>query len=105
MVTTAVSSVTNMNYMFYEASSFNQTICGWDLSGVSQTIMMFYGSSGSVIETCSPSFLPTLAPAPTATKPSDDGPDDGSLQSISDSVVDLWSATKDLLEEIWGIFF
>jgi len=43
--------------------------------------------------------------APTAAKPSDDGPDDGTLQSIGDSAVDVWSATKNLLKDIWGAIF
>ena len=66
--TTAVSSVMFMEYMFYGASAFNQTICGWDLSGVYTTTLMFTGSSGNVILTCSPSFVPTALPTlePTA---------------------------------------
>ena len=47
--------------MFDGADAFNQTICGWDLSGV-DTSNMFTGSSGNVILTCSPSFVPTLGP-------------------------------------------
>ena len=89
-----------MGYMFQYASSFNsddQTLC-WDLSGVS-TGNMFEGSSGSIGDTCAPT------PAPTAAKPSDDGPDDGTLQSIGDSAVDVWSATKKLLKDIWAAIF
>ena len=91
--------------MFRYATSFGQTICGWDLSVVSTSYnyyAMFTGSSGNVIETCL-----TAAPtaAPTAAKASDDGPDDGTLQEIGDAVVDYWSATKNLLKDIWGAFF
>ena len=87
-----------MIQMFYSASSFDQTLC-WDLSGVSGTAVMFAGSSGSIGDTCAPT------PAPTAAKPSDDGPDDGTLQSIGDSVFDVWSATKNLLKDIWAAIF
>ena len=87
--------------MFYYATSFDQTICGWDLSGL-YVYAMFEGSLGSVIEACL-----TAAPtaAPTAAKASDDGPDDGTLQEIGDAVVDYWSATKNLLKDIWGAVF
>ena len=118
--------------MFYSASSFDQTLC-WDLSGVS-TDNMFESSPGSIGDTCAPTPVPTTsspttspkpttapttkptpkpttapAPAPTAAptaaKPSDDGPDDGTLQSIGDSAVDVWSATKNLLKDIWAAIF
>jgi hypothetical protein len=102
-----------MIQMFYSASSFDQTLC-WDLSGVS-TDNMFEGSLGSIGGTCAPTTKPTPKPttapapaptaAPTAAKPSDDGPDDGTLQSIGDSAVDVWSATKNLLKDIWGAIF
>ena len=91
-----VSSVVYMNSMFSGASSFNQTLC-WDLSGVS-TGNMFEGSLGSIGGTCAPTTKPTP-------KPSDDGPDDGTLQSIGDSAVDVWSATKNLLKDIWAAIF
>ena len=108
-----VSSVESMYEMFNGASSFNQTLC-WDLSGVS-TDNMFEGSLGSIGGTCAPTTKPTPKPttapapaptaAPTAAKPSDDGPDDGTLQSIGDSAVDVWSATKNLLKDIWAAIF
>ncbi len=40
-----VSSVTNMNYMFYGASSFNQNLSAWDVSSVIDTSYMFYFAS------------------------------------------------------------
>ena len=52
-----------------------------------------------------PASSPAPAPAPTAAKASDDGPDDGTLQEIGDAVVDYWSATKNLLKDIWGAVF
>ena len=54
-----------------------------------------------------PTTAPAPAPtaAPTAAKPSDDGPDDGALQSIGGSVVGVWSATKNLLKDIWAEVF
>ena len=90
---------------------------------------MFTGNSGSISSTCAPIPVPTTSPkptpapptkptpkpttapapaptaAPTAAKPSDDGPDDGTPQSIGDSAVDVWSATKKLLKDIWGAIF
>ena len=102
--TTAVSSYGyggmeswGMDYMFFGASAFNQTICGWDLSGL-YLYAMFEGSLGSVAD-CAPTA------APTAAKASDDGPDDGTLQEIGDAVVDYWSATKNLFKVIWGAVF
>ena len=82
-------------------------------NGLTKTVMkeptasMFTGSSGSISGTCAPTPVPTTspAPAPTAAKASDDGPDDGTLQEIGDAVVDYWSATKNLLKDIWGAFF
>ena len=55
-----------MNYMFHDATSFNQTICGWDLDVVDYTNGMFAGSSGKVILTCSPSSVPTSTPVPSS---------------------------------------
>ncbi|MFW9991650.1 MAG: BspA family leucine-rich repeat surface protein [Candidatus Odinarchaeota archaeon] len=40
-----VSSVTTMDEMFYEASSFNQPIGNWDVSSVTSTYRMFYEAS------------------------------------------------------------
>ena len=40
-----VSSVTNMTYMFREASAFNQDISGWDVSSVTNMSVMFYQAS------------------------------------------------------------
>ncbi|MCZ2100338.1 MAG: BspA family leucine-rich repeat surface protein [Chitinophagales bacterium] len=40
-----VSNVTNMKSMFYEASSFNGDISGWDVSNVTNMDAMFYGAS------------------------------------------------------------
>jgi hypothetical protein len=39
--------------MFYKATAFDQTLCSWDLSGVSTT-EMFFGSNGSADSTCKP---------------------------------------------------
>ena len=118
-----VSRVENMEGMFENASSFDQTLC-WDIDECEaaeysysysyyddndcvRTTSMFTGSSGSISSTCAPIPVPTTlpAPAPTAAKASDDGPDDGTLQEIGDAVVDYWSATKNLLKDIWGAFF
>ncbi|MHA1793088.1 MAG: BspA family leucine-rich repeat surface protein, partial [Promethearchaeota archaeon] len=40
-----VSSVTDMRYMFYGASSFNQPLGSWDVSSVTDMRYMFYGAS------------------------------------------------------------
>ena len=40
-----MSSVTNMSYMFYGASSFNQDVSEWDVSNVTHMSYMFYGAS------------------------------------------------------------
>ena len=37
--------MTNMRYMFYEASSFNQSVSGWDTGLVSDMSNMFEGAS------------------------------------------------------------
>jgi surface protein len=113
-----VSRVENMEGMFENASSFDQTLC-WDIDECEgadssyddddcvSTASMFTGSSGSISSTCAPIPVPTTspAPAPTAAKASDDGPDDGTLQEIGDAVVDYWSATKNLFKVIWGAVF
>ena len=39
-----VSSVTDMNSMFYEASSFNGDISDWNVSGLKNMNRMFYES-------------------------------------------------------------
>jgi len=41
-----VSRVTDMSYMFYDATAFNQVLC-WDMSGVKNTELMFHGSGTS----------------------------------------------------------
>ena len=45
-----VSSVTNMNSMFYEASEFKQNLCGdaWVQSKASK-VLIFFGSSGQSV--------------------------------------------------------
>ena len=40
-----VSGVTSMQYMFYNAPSFNGDISGWDVSGVTSMSQMFSGAS------------------------------------------------------------
>jgi surface protein len=40
-----VSQVTNMSYIFYQASNFNQDISGWDVSRVTNMYVMFLGAS------------------------------------------------------------
>ncbi len=39
-----MSNVTNMEYMFYGASSFNQPLEKWDVSNVTDMGYMFYGA-------------------------------------------------------------
>ena len=58
-----VSSVTNMDSMFFKATSFNQKLCGaaWVHSMASKELM-FVGSSGSI------SYLCTAPPPPTTTQ-------------------------------------
>ncbi len=45
-----VSGVTNMNYMFYDASSFNQSLADWDITGIT-SIDNNGGMSGMFINT------------------------------------------------------
>ena len=40
-----VSNVTDMNWMFYQASSFNQPLNDWDVSSVTDMGYMFYGAA------------------------------------------------------------
>ena len=59
------SSVTDMSYMFGQASSFNQTLC-WDTSKVINNADMFTGSQGSFTSTP----YPNCRTAPPTTRPS-----------------------------------
>src|SRR5690606_23926470 len=40
-----LSQVTDMSYMFYKATSFNQSINNWDVSNVTDMRQMFYGAN------------------------------------------------------------
>ena len=66
-----VSRVTNMNQMFYHATSFKQELCGaaWVNSKASKNDM-FEGSSGSISRTectSAPTPVTNQAPSPTVT--------------------------------------
>ena len=94
-----------------EADAEVELPVSFGLTGLPSSEVPYQCFLGPAQPTAQPTTLPTISsspslqPSPEPTLPSDDGPDNGTLQEIGDAVVDYWSATKNLLKDIWGAFF
>ena len=56
-----MSAVTNMAYVFYDASAFNQDLSKWDVSAVTNMRSMFYGASAFKHKLCGVAWVQSKA--------------------------------------------